>query len=191
MATSLERLRSIGGLYAIANHLADDFMLGHLLFRAAYRIHLSSYVVEVMQPPTSFRAMIKHQIRLSRGIRACRPAGHLGLILTFGTVVSFFYLLATGGSAWSLWLLSVSLVLRMTMGWVVGVHWLKDRVLRANFWLLPLRDFLSFVVWVFSFNGREVEWRGQLFKLTDGGRIQVVRTRLRKEENLSTGAITD
>jgi len=87
--------------------------------------------------------------------------------------------------------LSVSLVLRMTMGWVVGVHWLKDRVLRPNFWLLPLRDFLSFVVWVFSFNGREVEWRGQLFKLADGGRIQIVRARLRKEENSSTGAVTD
>ena len=191
MATSLERLRAIGSLHAIANYLADDFMLGHLLSRAAYRIHLSRYVVEVMQPPVSFRAMIKHQIRLSRGIRACRPVGHLGLILTFGTVVSFFYLLATGGSAWSLRLLSVSLVLRMTMGWVVGVHWLKDRVLRANFWLLPFRDFLSFVVWVFSFNGREVEWRGQLFKLTDGGRIQIVRAKLRKEENSSTGAVTD
>jgi len=191
MATSLKRLRSIGGLHAIANHLADDFMLGYLFSRAAYRIHLSRYVVEVMQPPVSFRAMTKHQIRLSRGIRACRPVGHLGLILTFGTVVSFFHLLATGGSAWSLRLLSVSLVLRMTMGWVVGVHWLKDRVLRPNFWLLPLRDFLSFVVWVFSFNGREVEWRGQLFKLTDGGRIQTVRARLRKEENSSTGAVTD
>jgi ceramide glucosyltransferase len=192
MATSLERLQSIGGFHSIADHLADDFMLGHLLSRAAYRIHLSRYVVEVSQPPVSFRTIIKHQVRLSRGIRACRPLGHLGLILTFGTVLSFFYSLASGGSAWSIRLLSVSLVLRMIMGWVVGVHWLRDGVLRANFWLLPLRDFFSFVVWVSSFNGREVEWRGQLFELIDGGRmVQVVRGRFRKDANSSTGSATD
>ena len=191
MATSLDRLQSIGGFHAIADHLADDFMLGHLMSRAAYRVHLSRYVVEVSQPPVSFRTMIKHQIRLSRGIRACRPLGHLGLILTFGTVLSFFYLLATGSSTWSLRLLSVSLVLRMIMGWVVGVHWLRDGVLRANFWLLPVRDFFSFVVWVFSINGREVEWRGQLFKLIDGGRmVQIVRGRFRKDANSSTGSAT-
>ena len=192
MATSLDRLNSIGGFHAIADHLADDFMLGNLLSRAAYRIHLSRYVVEVSQPPMSFRTMTRHQIRLSRGIRACRPLGHLGLILTFGTVLSFFYLLASGGSVWSLRLLGVSLVLRMIMGWVVGVHWLRDRVLRTNFWLLPLRDFFSFAIWISSLVGREVEWRGQLFKLIDGGRmVQVVRGRFRKDPNSSTGSATN
>jgi ceramide glucosyltransferase len=188
MATSLDRLQSIGGFHAIADHLADDFMLGHLMSRAGYRIHLSRYVVEVSQPSVSLRTMIKHQIRLSRGIRACRPLGHLGLIFTFGTVLSFFYLLASGGSAWSLRLLTISLVLRMIMGWCVGVHWLRDGVLRANFWLLPVRDFFSFAIWISSFSGREVEWRGQLFELIDGGRIvQVVRSRFRKDANSSTG----
>ena len=192
MATSLDRLQSIGGFQAIADHLADDFMLGHLMSRSGYQIHLSRYVVEVSQPPVSFRTMIKHQIRLSRGIRACRPLGHLGLILTFGTVLSFFYLLASGGSAWSSRLLSASLVLRMIMGWVVGVHWLRDGVLRANFWLLPLRDFFSFAIWISSLGGREVEWRGQLFKLIDGGRmVQVVRGRFRKDANSSTGSATN
>ena len=50
MATSLDRLQSIGGFHAIADHLADDFMLGHLMSRAGYRVHLSRYVVEVSQP---------------------------------------------------------------------------------------------------------------------------------------------
>jgi len=191
MATSLDRLQSIGGFHAIADQLADDFMLGHLMSRAGYRIHLSKYVVEVSQPSVSFGTIIKHQIRLSRGIRACRPLGHLGLILTFGTVLSLFYLLATGSSTWSLRLLSASLVLRMIMGWVVGVHWLRDEVLRTNFWLLPLRDFFSFAIWISSFSGREVEWRGQLFELIDGGKmVQVVRSRFRKDANSSTGSAT-
>ena len=89
-------------------------------------------------------------------------------------------------------MLSLSLILRLIMGWVVGVHWLRDGVLRTNFWLLPLRDFLSFVVWLFSFIGWEVEWRGQLFKLNDGGRIvQVFRGNLRKDPNSTAGSATD
>jgi len=191
MATSLDRLRSIGGFQAIADHLADDFMLGHLMSRAGYRIHLSRYVVEVSQPPVSFTTMVKHQIRLSRGIKACRPLGHLGLVLTFGTVLSFFYLLASAGSAWSLRLLCVTLACRMIMGWVVGVHWLRDEVLCANFWLLSLRDLFSFMVWASSFTGRKVEWRGQLFELIDGGRmIQVVRDGFRKDANSSADSAT-
>src|SRR5262245_14781195 len=186
IATSIDRLQSIGGFQAIADHLADDFMLGHLMSKAGYRIHLSRYVVEISQSPVSFATMVKHQIRWSRGIRACRPLGHLGLVLTFGTVFSFFYLLASGGSVRSLELLCVTMACRMIMGWIVGVYWLRDEVLRANFWLLPLRDFLSFMVWVFSFTGREVEWRGQQFELIDGGRmIQVVRDGFGKDANSS------
>jgi hypothetical protein len=53
---------------------------------------------------------------LSRGIRAYRPLGHLGLILTFGTVLSFFYLLTTGASAWSLRLLVEPSVIKRESG---------------------------------------------------------------------------
>ena len=91
---------------------------------------------------------------------------------------------------WSLRLLGVSLVLRMIMGWVVGVHWVRDGILRTNFWLLPLRDFFSFAVWVFSFSGRTVEWRGQLFELIAGGRIVQVVRGIRKDPNSSTGSAT-
>jgi ceramide glucosyltransferase len=40
-----------------------------------------------------------------------------------------------------------------------------------RFWLLPVRDVLSFAVFAASFCGRNVLWRGQLFKIDEGGRI--------------------
>ena len=128
MATTRSRLQMIGGFQMIANHLADDYMLGHLLSKAGYEIYLARCVVETLQPAISFSAMLKHQIRLARGIRACRPLGHLGLILTYGTVLSLFYSLSCGFSSSSLVLLGGAMVLRLLAGLVIGGYWLKDRV---------------------------------------------------------------
>jgi hypothetical protein len=38
-------------------------------------------------------------------------------------------------------------------------------------WLLPLRDALSFAVFVGSFCGRSVVWRDQLFRVGPGGQM--------------------
>ncbi len=105
MATTRTRLQMIGGFQAIANHLADDYMLGHLLAKAGYEIYLASYVVETLQPAISFSVMLKHQVRLARGIRACRPWGYLGLIFTYGTVLSLGYSVSwvSRPPAWFCW----------------------------------------------------------------------------------------
>lgn len=171
MATTRARLQMIGGFQMIANHLADDYMLGHLLSKAGYEIYLARCVVETLQPAISFLAMLKHQIRLARGIRACRPLGHLGLIMTYGTVLSFFYSLSCGLSSSSLTLLGGAMLLRLLTGLVIGGYWLKDRGVRSHFWLLPMRDLLGFLVWSISLFGRQVEWRGEVFKLQQGGVI--------------------
>ena len=39
-------------------------------------------------------------------------------------------------------------------------------------WLLPLRDALSFAVFVASFFGRTVFWRDQLFRVEPSGRMR-------------------
>jgi ceramide glucosyltransferase len=43
----------------------------------------------------------------------------------------------------------------------------------AGLWLLPLRDLLSFGVFVGSFFGRSVSWGDQLFRIEPSGRIIV------------------
>jgi ceramide glucosyltransferase len=171
MATTRQRLQLIGGLGKIANHLADDYMLGYLMSEAAFQIHLAPYVVDTVQPASSLVNMLKHQIRLSRGIRSCRPLGYLGLIVTYGTILSFFYCLVSRFSSGSLVLLAISLALRGTVGRVIGGCWMKDNVVRTHFWLLPMRDIFGFLVWSCGLFGRKVEWRGEVFELIKGGNI--------------------
>jgi ceramide glucosyltransferase len=64
-------------------------------------------------------------------------------------------------------------VLRFAMAWAVGVWGLSDPVLRRRIWLLPVRDLLSFFVWLASFGMNRIEWRGSSFTLEKGRMIPV------------------
>ncbi|HSE37384.1 MAG TPA: bacteriohopanetetrol glucosamine biosynthesis glycosyltransferase HpnI [Blastocatellia bacterium] len=174
MATTRTRLEAIGGFPALADYLADDFMLGNLIERDGYEVRLSHHVVETAMHPAGFRGMLRHQMRWGRSTRISRPMGYLGLILTYGTALALLNVAVDRASTFSLLLLVSTLVIRLTMGWMIGVHWLNDRVLEKQFWLVPVRDLMSFLIWCLSWVGRRVEWRGRVFEVArDGKMIQV------------------
>ena len=57
------------------------------------------------------------------------------------------------------------------MVWYVVVRRLEDPVARRALWLVPLRDLLGFVLWVGAFFGSTIVWRGNRFRLGEGGRL--------------------
>lgn len=174
MATTRTMLEAIGGFHALADYLADDFMLGNLIARDGYEVRLSHHVVETAMHPIGFSGMLRHQARWARSTRISRPMGYLGLILTYGTALALLNVAVDGASKFSLMLLATTLVMRLTMGWTIGVHWLEDKILKKYFWLVPVRDLLSFLVWCLSWVGKRVEWRGRFFEVArDGKMIQV------------------
>jgi ceramide glucosyltransferase len=175
MATTRTRLEAIGGFHALADYLADDFMLGNLIDKDGYEVRLSDHVVETAMPPAGFAGMMRHQIRWARSTRISRPMGYLGLVFTYGPAVSLLNLVIDRASWFSLILFAATLAVRLTMGWLIGIHWLHDRILKRYFWLLPVRDLLSFVIWCWSWVGKTVEWRGRLFEVARDGKMNLVR----------------
>jgi len=174
MATTRTRLEAIGGFHALADYLADDFMLGNLIERSGYEVFLSNLVVETAMQPVGLAGMLRHQLRWARSTRISRRMGYLGLILTYGTALALLTIAVDRASSLSLRLLGGTLVVRLAVGWLIGVYWLEDKILKKYFWLLPVRDVLSFLIWCSSWVGRRVEWRGRLFEVKrDGKMIQV------------------
>ncbi|MGH9765017.1 MAG: bacteriohopanetetrol glucosamine biosynthesis glycosyltransferase HpnI, partial [Blastocatellia bacterium] len=166
-----EALEAVGGFPAIVDFLGDDFLLGYLPAEAGYTVVLSDYVVEHVLDTESVSDLIQHQTRWSRSTRASRPRGYLGLIFTHGTATSLLLLIATRGAIWAWALLAAVWGARLLMAWVVGSKYLKDDVATKLLWLVPIRDIISFGIWLYSFVGDTIEWRGQRFKLTKGGRL--------------------
>ncbi|HEY9231600.1 MAG TPA: bacteriohopanetetrol glucosamine biosynthesis glycosyltransferase HpnI [Blastocatellia bacterium] len=171
MATTRTRLESIGGFRALKDYLADDFMLGNLIAADGDEVRLSQVVVETAMPALSVAGMMRHQMRWARSTRISRPAGYLGLLLTYGTALALLDVAVMRASWFSLTLLASTLTARLLMGWLVGVHYLKDRILKRHFYLVPLRDLLSFLIWAVSWFGHTVEWRGRRFEVKRDGRM--------------------
>jgi ceramide glucosyltransferase len=181
MATTRTRLEAIGGFCAVADYLADDFMLGNLIEQSGYEVHLSNYIVETAMHPVGLAGMLRHQLRWARSTRISRPFGYLGMILTYGTALALLTVAVDRASYSSLLLLTATLVVRLAIGWLIGVHWLGDKILKKYFWLLPVRDLLSFLIWCSSWVGRRVEWRGRVFEVgRDGKMTQVERAETTK-----------
>lgn len=167
---SEEALREIGGFGAIADYLADDYQIGFRLWRKGYKNILSRYVVENRVGPMTVAGHLSHQLRWARTYRASRPLGFFGYGVTH---VLFFALLlfCIRPAAPSGLLLAFALALRYGIAVV-----LYRKVIMRGKWLallplLPFRDVLAFFVWLWSFVGSKVVWRGTSFRITKGGRM--------------------
>jgi ceramide glucosyltransferase len=167
-------LERIGGFPAVADYLADDFLLGNLTSKLGYEVVLSDCVVDHISGPDTMSTMLKHQLRWGRSTRISRPWGYRGLILTYGTATALLAMLAWGFSAFAWWLLAATMLFRFLPVFLVGVYGLKDRMLARYFWIVPIRDLVTFGIWAVSFVGNQIQWRGVDFRVLPGGQIAPV-----------------
>ena len=68
--------------------------------------------------------------------------------------------------AWAL--LALTLAARVGVGLAASSAVLHDRQTLNNIFLLPIRDLIALLVWVASFAGHQVHWRGDVFYLQHG-----------------------
>jgi len=168
LAMSREALDAIGGLAPLVDYLADDYELGARIAAKGYRVELSDEVVETTVPAYSFRQFLDHQLRWARGMRDARKRGYAGVIFTFGLPWAVLNLITAGGSLSSIALLSLVFAARVTLALAIGVGLLRDMQVLRDLWLLLPRDMVALGVWVWSYAGNTVTWRGQTFALKNG-----------------------
>ena len=168
LAVSREALAAIGGLDALKDQLADDYQLGARVYAAGYAVALGREMVETSIPAYRWRGFVEHQLRWYRTVRDARPWGYAGMVFTFGLAWAALNVVASGISLLSLWLLAMVFFLRLALAMAVGTNVLYDRQVLENLWLLPLRDMIGWLVWLASFGGKTVEWRGETFRLHAG-----------------------
>jgi ceramide glucosyltransferase len=168
-------LERIGGFISIVDYLADDYELGKRIADLGFTIKLSSIAVETFLPPYRFRDFLAHQLRWARGVRAARSTGYFGLIFTFGMFWALLALVASHGALWSWDALAGTFLLRLAVAWVVGERVLGDHHAMKYAPLIPMRDLIAVGVWIASFAGHSVTWRGDRFNLKDGKLSRIPR----------------
>ncbi len=166
-------LHAIGGFEALAEYLADDYQLGGRIAALGLEVKLSDVVVETFLPRYTLRAFLDHQLRWARTVRDSRFWGYAGLGLTFGVPWAALALIFARGASWAWALLACTAAMRIAVAMVVGKSVLRDRQVIRNLAWIPVRDLVALLVWIISFAGHEIVWRGDRFRLENGKLIPI------------------
>lgn len=184
IAMRRDALDAIGGVEHLKDYCAEDFVMGELTSKRGYDVVLSSHAVGHMAGAYGFVQSWKHQVRWMLSARFSRPAGHFGMGITFAMpfgILGWLGCAALGHPLVGLAFFAWAFANRMVQCVVVGGAVVKDERCMRLFWLYPLRDLLGFCVWVASYAGNEVLWRGEKYELIEDGKM------IRKMETESTG----
>jgi ceramide glucosyltransferase len=163
-------LDRIGGFARLRDELADDHRMGAAARDLGLDVVLSRYVVENRVTETSLGGLWRHELRWARTSRLMAPAGFAGSLTTHTVILTalgaaFF---GAGIAAWG----AVALTLLLRWGSAAATaRWLD--LPRGGLWLLPLRDALSFAVFLSSFCGRRVQWGERLFRIAPDGHMRI------------------
>jgi ceramide glucosyltransferase len=171
MALRAETLARIGGFEALAGLLADDHALGAAVRRLGLRVVLAPVLPLHVQAEPSLRALLAHELRWARTLRLLDPRGYWGMGLTYPLVPG---LLAALAAPRGLLVLAVALAARLWLALVAdGVLGRPRRMGRLA--LLPLRDVVSFAIWVAGLARGTVTWQGQRYRMDREGRMAEAR----------------
>ena len=164
-------LERIGGFAAIADYLADDYQLGARVYGLGLKVRLSDYVMASVIGSSTFKEEWQREVRWARCNRVSRPLEYPGILLLFTTPLAMALVVLTGFAPSAKEALWVSLVLRWLVAYSIsGIT--EDKTSRQCLALLPVRDFLSFLVWLAGAVGKRVVWRGETFVLDHDGRMK-------------------
>ncbi|MGD0191283.1 MAG: bacteriohopanetetrol glucosamine biosynthesis glycosyltransferase HpnI [Rhizomicrobium sp.] len=150
-------LREIGGFKALSLHLADDYEIGRAVRSRGYQVKISSLLVDHICEVSGIGGLLRHETRWARTVRVLNAPGHLGSIITHPLPLAL--MAAPFVHSWSLGLtlIAAALTSRLWLAWRVQSRLDSPA---GSLWLLPFRDLLSFAIFIASFFGNSVYWRG-------------------------------
>ncbi|MEO8736737.1 MAG: glycosyltransferase [Edaphobacter sp.] len=174
MAVRKKSFQDVGGFGELGQFYADDFVLGNRLAAQGTGVRMATHVIRLMVQDTPFWLSFRNQLRWMQSTRRSRPWGHLGSGLTFAMPFGLL------GLAWGL-LSGHALLGVVWLSWMVVNRWLQAgsilRVMGDPDWvrgmvIYPVRDLLGSVLWLGSYGGDRFYYRGKIYKLKGGGKVE-------------------
>jgi ceramide glucosyltransferase len=177
MAVRKESFQKAGGFSELGQFYADDFVLGSRLATQGVGVRMATHVIQLMVQDTPFGLSFRNQLRWMQSTRRSRPWGHMGSGLTFavpfGLLGLVWGLLSGHALLGLLWLVGTILNRWLQAGTILQVmgdgNWVRGML------LYPLRDLLGSLLWVGSYGGDKFYYRGKIYTLKGGGRVEEPR----------------
>jgi len=167
IAMTRDRLEQIGGFEAFTDRLADDYAIGAAIRSAGLRVAISNMLVAHSCWESSFLDLWRRELRWARTIKSIDPVGYAGSLVTHPLGWALLGA-ASGAPASGLGLAALAIASRIVLMSAVSRNF---GLVRPPYWLAPPRDLLSFVVFLSSFLGNDLTWRGRRYRMQPNGRL--------------------
>ncbi len=168
IALSRRTLADIGGFEAFAHVLADDYEIGRAVRAQGRRVALPPFAMAHGCAEESLGALVAHELRWAVTIRCMDPVGHYGSVVTHPLALALIGTILLGAPPYAA---GIALAAILARG---GLARCVDRAVGATsgpWQLLPLRDILSFALFVCSLFARRVDWRGSNYQVSANGKL--------------------
>jgi ceramide glucosyltransferase len=166
IAFTRDVLEKIGGFDAFAGYLADDYEMGRAVRQLGLSLAIPALGVGHSATETSATELFNHELRWNRTIRRINPLGHAGSIITFALPLALMAAVLLDFRPASFAVLGIALGARLFLKYRIDAIFGTDA---GPAWMLPVRDLLSFGVFVASLWGETVQWRGTRLSVERSG----------------------
>jgi ceramide glucosyltransferase len=168
VALRQDTLRRIGGFEAFRDTLADDYAIGE----AVRGLGLASVVAPILVSHScverTLGALFSHELRWAKTVKSVDPGGYAGSIVTHPLALALLAFLLLADRPVAAAVVAGAVIARLAL--MVAIDQAVGRPLK-DWPLLVLRDIISFAVFIGSFFGRTVTWRGEKLRVTPSGRL--------------------
>lgn len=171
IAIRRDTLAEIGGFEAFANTLADDYAMGDAVRRKGLKVAIAPFTIGHTFSEDSFGALLAHELRWARTIRLVDPAGYAGSIITHPLPFALAALPLSGFNAIAWAILALALACRLFVP--LQVERLPGGG-KSSVLLTPLRDMLSFAIFIASYVPGAVNWRGRRYSVGADGTVRPI-----------------
>jgi ceramide glucosyltransferase len=170
IAIRAETLERIGGFGAFSDQLADDYAMGEAVRGLGLTVAIPRFLVGHVCSEQSFGELLSHELRWARTIRNIDPLGYAGLVATNPLPFALAAAALQGFGATGVGLIALALACRLLVSiQIVGTRGGGGKSVSP--WLGPLRDLLSFAIFLASFVPVLMIWRGHRYALQSDGTL--------------------
>ena len=129
--------------------------------------HVPPLLIEHSCGESSLAELWRHELRWARTIRTIDPVGYAGSLVTHPLAFALLAF-ATGTPMAGSALAILAILCRIVL---LHVTTRSHSPALPPYWLIPIRDLFSFAIFVWSFCGRDIAWRGRNYRVRADGML--------------------
>jgi ceramide glucosyltransferase len=166
IALTRPMLERIGGLQRFVDQLWDDYAVGQAVRETGMQVAVSSMTAGHVCVERNGREFFDYQLRNGRTIGSIDPAGYAGAVITHPFALSLLALALDPGQP-ALAVALAAIVSRLALATCMR----RRFGLRGDYWLVPVHDIAAFAIYLMSFFGGTVMWRGRRYRFHSDGTL--------------------